>query len=199
MAPGSNQQHRSENLTKVRRELRWLLKLLWLPLYLLTLFTRIFVFVVVSETNNMIWKHIYHLAYRIQSLPFPLSYALEVTKKAVQKHQTKFRKQLRVMKILFLRTFFSTLFYFFLRGRVAFFTVLARFHSCFHIFIMVPLLDSPKLWDFLQLTSKKHDMLQSLIQDLSSNLEKNALNVTDKLSFMSLQKSCFHFCNRDTL
>ena len=68
---------------------------------------------VVSETNNMIWKHIYHLAYRIQSLPFPLSYALEVTKKAVQKHQTKFRKQLRVMKILFLRTFFSTLFYFF--------------------------------------------------------------------------------------
>lgn len=156
MAPGSNQQHRSENLTKVRRELRWLLKLLSLPLYLLTLFTRIFVFVVVSETNNMIWKHIYHLAYRIQSLPFPLSYALEVTKKAVQKHQTKFRKQLRVMKILFLRTFFSTLFYFFffLRGRVAFFTVLARFHSCFHIFIMVPLLDSPKLWDFLQLTSK---------------------------------------------
>ena len=50
--------------------------------------------------------------------------------------------------------FLNVVLLFFLRGRVAFFTVLARFHSCFHIFIMVPLLDSPKLWDFLQLTSK---------------------------------------------
>lgn len=174
MAPGSNQQHRSENLTKVRRELRWLLKLLSLPLYLLTLFTRIFVFVVVSETNNMIWKHIYHLAYRIQSLPFPLSYALEVTKKAVQKHQTKFRKQLRVMKILFLRTFFSTLFYFFFffEGQGCFFYGFGKVSQLLSHFYYGASTRLTKIVGLFTTDLKKHDMLQSLIQDLSSNLEK---------------------------
>ena len=105
-----------------------------------------------TTPKNMIWKHIYHPDLTEYKVSFFLSLE-SFSKTSNEISKAVAGNENPVFEDLFLNV---VLLFFFLRGRrrVAFFTVLARFHSCFHIFIMVPLLDSPKLWDFLQLTSK---------------------------------------------
>ena len=113
--------------------------------------------------------------YRIQRLFFffPL--------RAFQKHQTKFRKQNcgagnenPVFELR--RFFFSNVVLLFFWGWL-FFTVLARFHSCFHFFIMVCLTKIVGL--FYNWPQKTWYVATPWFR-----IWANAL--TDKLSFMSL-------------
>ena len=111
--------------------------------------------------------------YRIQSLLF--SFPWELFKNIKRNFES--RIVARVMKILFLSwgDFFSNVVLLFLR--VVFYMVLARFHSCFHFFIMVCLTKIVGL--FYNWPQKTWYVATPWFR-----IWANAL--TDKLSFMSL-------------
>ena len=145
-------------LPKVRRELRRLL--LWLPLYLLTLFTRIFLAEKVSAETNT-WKTWYGNIFIIQTLQNTKSsffFPWELFKNIKRNFESRIAA--RVMKILFLSwgDFFSNV-------------VLLFFEGCFFLrfwqgfiaaFTFLLWCASQKLWDFFITDLKKNDMLQLL-------------------------------------